>query len=500
MVDNWPAVKPLDYVEVPEFPLDTLPYTLREYSAQLAESYQVPTDLPAMLMLATVGASIAKSVNVAITPDWHEPCNVYVVVALPPANRKSPIFKAVTAPLESFERQQSEEISTSISSALIEKKLVTKQLKTAEQKAANATPEEIPNLLKDITSLEKQIPTIPTIPKILADDVSPEKLASLLAENNGKIALMSAEGGVFEMISGRYSNGIPNLDVYLKGHSGDNLRIDRMHRDSEHVANPALTMGLTVQPEIIIELSRRKGFKGRGLIGRFLYSIPESRIGSRKIKTPPVDPRLKLQYNNLITGLLNNFGYCGDYGDGHHDYLRLSHDACEQFDAYRAEIEIKIGKCGELAYAADWAGKLPGATARIAGIIHTALHQHNAIEKEIDSKTILNAITISYYLIEHMKSAFNLMGQDHIAIGAHHVLDWINNTHISQFVFRDCYQALKGRYKTTAQIYPFINHLEASGYLRKCSAPEKHGPGRRPSQRYDVNPNLYMQPQMLQNN
>ena len=38
-----------------------------------------------------------------------------------------------------------------------------------------------------------------------------------LAEQGGRIALLSDEGGVFDMMAGRYARqGILNLDVYLK--------------------------------------------------------------------------------------------------------------------------------------------------------------------------------------------------------------------------------------------------------------------------------------------
>jgi hypothetical protein len=42
------------------------------------------------------------------------------------------------------------------------------------------------------------------------------------------------------------------------------------------VQRPCLTIGLTVQPEILQGLAGRPGFRGRGLLARFLYSLPAS--------------------------------------------------------------------------------------------------------------------------------------------------------------------------------------------------------------------------------
>ena len=40
---------------------------------------------------------------------------------------------------------------------------------------------------------------------MIADDITTEALASLLADNDGKMAVVSSEGGIFEIIGGRYS-------------------------------------------------------------------------------------------------------------------------------------------------------------------------------------------------------------------------------------------------------------------------------------------------------
>ena len=85
--------------------------------------------------------------------------------------------------------------------------------------------------------------TVPTVPRILADDVTPEALASLMASQKGRLALISAEGGPFDGMAGRYSK-LPNLDIYLKGHAGDPVRVDRQGRKPEFIERPALTIGV----------------------------------------------------------------------------------------------------------------------------------------------------------------------------------------------------------------------------------------------------------------
>ena len=124
----------------------------------------------------------------------------------------------------------------------------------------------------------------------------PEALAGLLAAY-GRIALLSPEGDVFDQMAGRYNQSAgPNLGVYLKGHAGDLLKVDRRGRPPEYVERPCLTIGLAVQPEVLQGLAGRPGFGGRGLLARFLYSLPQSLVGRREVGAPPVPQAMADRY------------------------------------------------------------------------------------------------------------------------------------------------------------------------------------------------------------
>ena len=95
------------------------------------------------------------------------------------------------------------------------------------------------------------------------------------------MCLFSPEGDLFDMLAGRYTGGAPNFDVILKGHPGDTLRVDRRGR-SEHVPHPALTIGLTVQPDVIRGLVDKPGFRGRGLIADF-FTAPKTLLVAARL-------------------------------------------------------------------------------------------------------------------------------------------------------------------------------------------------------------------------
>ena len=152
----------------------------------------------------------------------------------------------------------------------------------------------------------------PVIPRLLADDITPEATASLLADNGGRIAIVSTEGGIFDTIAGRYAKAV-NMDVYLKGHSGDPIRVDRQGRDPQHIPSPALTMGLMVQPRIIEAIGGNHDFMGRGLLARILYAKPVSMVGHRTIGAATVTAETELIYRNTVTQLASDMaGWQGD--------------------------------------------------------------------------------------------------------------------------------------------------------------------------------------------
>src|SRR5262249_4752323 len=97
------------------------------------------------------------------------------------------------------------------------------------------------------------------------------------------------EGTLFEIAKGRYAEGGKgNFEVYLKGHAGDALRVDRVSRPPDVVERPALSVALAVQPDVIHGLAEQASMRTRGFLARWLYSLPASLGGRRKVAARPV--------------------------------------------------------------------------------------------------------------------------------------------------------------------------------------------------------------------
>jgi hypothetical protein len=478
---------------LPRFPTDVFPEWLRAFVEAEAIATQTPVDLAGMLVLSVLAAACAKKVIVQVKPGYSEPVNVFTVTALPPGSRKSAVFAAVTRPVEEFERSEVNRTAGEIAKKKSAFKIKEATLKRLQEQAVGATGKKLEDLTRDAALLAAElagmVTTVPT--RCIVDDCTAEKLAGLLSEHGGRIALMSAEGDVFDVMAGRYSNnGTSNFAVYLKGHAGDALRVDRVGRPAEFVEAPALTVGLAVQPDVIRGLAEKPGFRGRGLLARFLYALPPSMLGHRDTNPPPVPDPVLTEYRQKLLTLLNTpFGE-DDGGLRCPHPLTLDVAAQEGFQCFEAWVEPRLAEFGELGRMTDWGGKVAGAVARIAGLLHMADHVGTDApwDLPIPAATVDRAIRIARYLIPHAIAAFAEMGADEIVERAKAISRWIAHERLESFTKRDAHQSARSTFKRAADVDAPLAVLVERGFVRKRGENASGAAGRHASPMYDVNP------------
>jgi replicative DNA helicase len=483
---------------LPTFPVDVLPAWVGDMVAGVAEFTQTPPDLAGCLGLACLATAAGGHAVVEVRDGWREPVNLFTVVALPPGARKSPVFTAMVGPLFAAEAILQETTAPHRARAEIEAKAARAHATEAEKIAENAyATEHGAKAIADAGAAKNAADelVVPAAPRLVADDVTPEAAASLLAEQGGRIAVLSAEGGIFTTIAGRYS-GAPNLEAFLKGHAGDHLIVDRKGRPSEHIKHPALTLGLAVQPEVLADIAAMPGFRGRGLLARILYSIPASTVGRRRIGSPPPPAGVIQAYTvNLRTLVLN----LADWTDP--AVITLTPDANDAVLHLEETVEPRLHPDhGDLATIVDWASKYVGAVVRVAGLLHLASDPHGGWKQPITTDTITAAARIGTYYLGHALAVFDLMGADPMVDNARHVLDWITRTSTRHFTRRDLYRAMpRGRFRKVTDLDPAIDLLIAHGHIRLApsTAPGPTG-GRPASPVYEVHPRVTELPQLTQ--
>lgn len=483
-IEAWSELIPLTSYELPQFPVYALPDWLSRFVSDLAEATQTPVDLGAMVCLATMAASVAKKAVITPHEGWIEPLNLYAAVALPPGNRKSAVFTECTRPLVKYEIELRRNEAVTVRAAQNEYKALEQALQQAQSAKAKklAKGEEIEDDAIERLSERIEDFNLPVPTRLLADDSTLEAMAVLLAEQAGRIAVLSPEGDLFDILGGRYSsNGLINLGVVLKGHSGDDIRVDRIGRNSLYIESPALTIGLTVQPDVLNGLAQRPGFRGRGLLARFLYSLPDSIVGRRKVCSKPIPDIAKTTYSFKLSEMLKL-----ETSEVAH-VLLLAESAEKAFRSFEVQLEPQLGEDGVLAAVTDWGSKLAGAVARITGILHLAKHAGNQEPwtLPVDAESVKDAITIGEYLIKHAQAAFDLMGVNEETDAAQRFWRWIEQNGQLEFQQTKLFDAVKGTFKTVKAMESGLSLLVERGFIRKKIMPKTN---HRPKIVFEVNP------------
>lgn len=377
-----------------------------------------------------------------------------------------------------------------ILAAEVRMELAKERRKKAVAAAAKASVEEAQVLALEAEEMARRIAEEHVIrsPRIIADDVTPEKIVDLMQASGGRLGVFSAEAGLFDIIAGRYNErGSANLEVFLKGHSGDPLTVDRMQRASESVQSPALTLGLTVQPHVVRGLARDPALRGRGLLARILFSLPRSNVGFREIDPSPVPPEVESQYSARIKALRLAPCSYDKSGEITADLVHFTAEARERFRPFEEEVERELRPEGVLGPIADWGGKLSGAVARIAGLIAVAESDGGPT---VTPEHVERAIGIGRYLISHALAAFALMGADPALEDAKHILAWLRRDGRRVVSCRDIHQGNQGRFKKVDPIKAAIVVLEERGFLRLVPTAGTQGPGRPRSPAFEVHPSI----------
>lgn len=475
-IESWEMPVPFNEIRTPAFPLESLPGPLLSFVECLAESTQTPEEMAGILSLGVLATAFQSKLDVQITPDWKEPLCLYCVAVAAPGERKTAVISALTKPLYEYEFEQKELEAVEIEQNRTERTLLERALQNA-QTSATKRKGNFEQAKQEALDISAQLATFKDKHefRLLVDDTTVEKLVDIMDTQGGCVTVCSAEGGVFDAMSGRYDNKA-NFDVYLKGHAGDPIVVDRIGRKQNRIMNPRLTMLLTIQPEVLGGLMGNTTFKGRGLCGRFLFAMCHSKVGNRKIAPDPMPEEVRQEYRSFVRRILSS-EYRGT--------IRLSPDADEIRKAYQEYIEKKLGN--EWENMRDWGGKLTGAMVRVAALMHAAQVQGDPTEIPIPPETMIAATSIAEFLASNAEAVYQLMGADTECEDARYLWKKIEGSGRDKISKRDLFRIVQGKFKKAENIETPLKVLEEYGYIRITEA-ERNGAGRKASPQIKINP------------
>jgi hypothetical protein len=459
----WDVPVPLAGPAVPPpFPVEVYPAWLADMVTGVAEFTQTDTAMAGTVALAVLSACAGGRLEVEGKPGWREPVNVFVAVIAEPGERKSPVHGALTAPLFAAQQTLVERARPRIEEAATLKDVAARSAEQARVTAARAEAAKRDDAAAEAVAaaLAAEAITVPTLPRLIADDVLPEKLTSLMAANGGRMAVISDEGGIFDTLAGRYS-GTPNLDPYLKGHAGRPMLVDRLGRESEYILRPALTVGVMAQPSVLRKFGSNGDLAGRGLPARFLFALPRSRAGWRDDDAAPVPEQTGVRYARQVHDLAATLAEWEDPA-----IVTLTDAAKPVRSEATNHIERQLRPGGSLREMREWANKLSGTMLRLAGLLHVAHHPADGWRRPIDADRMAEAVRLTAFFLAHYRAAQTVIGGDPVADTARTVLAGLIAKGMTAFTRRELHRRMHRQMPKAAQVTAVLETLAQYGWVR----------------------------------
>ena len=493
----WEPATPLDVTpSAISFPSDTLPEWITKHTKQTSQNIQTPEDLTNILALSALSVATLGNTKIEYPrQNWIQPLNLYTVTALPPSTGKSPAKSAIFAPLEEHEQTTIQQATENRLFYEQEKRIIEGRRKHNEDKAIRGNGQESQIAMSEAAKANLELARLkpPGAGQLILDDTTAEALGVALQNNNGSIAIISAEGGIFDKLAGLYSdNGATNIDLYLEAWSGGRYTVNRIKREPIHIPSANLAIATTIQPYTLTQIGANKTFAGRGLLARFLIAYPQSNIGYRdRLRQHKHNPQIVQDYNNtLISIIIRN--------QQTPTLLTLDGAPSETFAQWDQQLEnqLRIGSTYE--HLPEFIGKLRANTIRLAGLLHIAWQKQGT---SIDQETIDRAIRIAEYFLDHTNHIAHQWaareGYEHVF----RIIDWIKTAHIQSFTVSELHKKFRRQFPKIEDTVPTIELLADNNYIRPMfDGPLEVGVRGKSSPEYLTNPYIYKQTEVIHSN
>jgi Protein of unknown function (DUF3987) len=383
--------------EIPPFPINSLPPILREMTGAAAESTNVHFNLPSIASLGMVSASVGKGVYLRSGPDQRMRANIYILAAAESGTGKTESVKPFFEPIGKFEFKLLSEFETNIRPRLeSEKRRLSKKLDGLDQyfrKPTNSMPleefraqvDEHEKITGRIYEIERQLFS----PTVCSEDTTQEALALILARNREQLFIFSTDAAkAIANLMGRY-NSLKQVDdnLYVKGYSGDPLRVHRVNGTDIFLKDPCLSLLWFLQPDLVEGLFAEKRLRLGGLLPRCLVCDTKSEPRVRSNNRPAIPPTVREAYCRLIEELNRVYRSAeSEIGIAH------SPEAGRRIEEFDAEV-VSMRK-NEYWDAGSFLARWPEQLWRLSLVLHLGLHGARAHEHPLELSTVENALVI----------------------------------------------------------------------------------------------------------
>ena len=400
---GWEPWRPLDAEPTPRFPTERLPETVRRFAELVAARVQIDVVIPAIMALGVLAALAQKTARVA-GPGWAEQLSLFVLGLADISERKSPACREVTAPLAAVEADLDARTADQRRLHNETRAILEGDLDAARRAAVKPGRDGKKPTAGEVADLAAKLDAVGppmTPPRLRVDDVTTERLRGLMADNGGRIAVVSPELSFLGILEGNYTTrGVADLSAILSAYTGgEPIMTDRQGRPGERIPHPALTVVAVGQPERLTDLAAVKGAEDRGLVARFVLARAQRRAGSRTYSAADAElpPIPDTPAGCAWAELLDQLSYREPSDNP--PTLHLDPAGLDLFVTFAREVEADLAEGGRWEHVAGFAGKAPGLALRFAGLLHLADYPDADGTTRIPADTVADAVELARWAL-----------------------------------------------------------------------------------------------------
>jgi Protein of unknown function (DUF3987) len=377
------------------FPLQHLPPAARAMAEAIARTERTPETLAGCCVLGFLSASIGAGLQITSGPNRFTRGNLYILASAESGSGKSETFRHAAKPFLAYEQKMLEHWQAEIlpglqaEAEMLESeiaKLKKDAFKGESGMAREQTSAAMQAKKKALAEVNKKL----NPPRLCCENVTSEKLAVMLQQNQEQLASLSADAKeIVDNLVGKYcKNDRTDDGVFVKAWSGDNCRVDRLGREPVSLQRPCAAGLWFTQPDKLETLLGKTELTDGGLIPRLLAchtrAMPRPIVDDAEgIPTATVDA-----WAALVCSLIETFRMAVEPVT-----IEPTADARRMMkDHHNQIVERRLNELrGVTTFAARWNEQ----AWRIAVCLHPGLHGEHAGERMLAADTAASAIALA---------------------------------------------------------------------------------------------------------
>jgi hypothetical protein len=478
---GWPEIQTGPQLEpLPPFPREAMPEVLGDMAEEITKSIQTPFEVAALTCLAVAGFCAGGHIRAKVKKHvWTRP-NVYALIFLPRAERKSTVYKIALQAVETWIKEK----SSGWAWYCDEKEIHESRVENLRKKISKTFSEESSEKLRMDLEREKEAKPFDLSPHFMVDDSTPEGLIKMLAETGGRGALFTDEGRqALQILTGLYSDKQVRDSLFLKSFDGEKAIDYRRSTGSPiRIENPVLGILIMVQNDWLEILGDRKELCHSGHNSRYFFCVPDGLAGKkdshgnliRRFTEYQISDDVEKRFSDLIHWLLDS-----SFKKTEIEWVDMEPKAKELWVDYFHKIESELG--GALQEESDLAVRFPGLALKLA-LIHCLCRG----VKTISTQDMRKAIILAEYFTLHAKRAWQIMNKITLAKNPRRILRHLKRYSEKKFTPGKIHQALR---MGANEVRQAIEFLETKGYCKRDQCLDRKVG--RPPEVYLTNPIIF---------